>query len=118
MPPIASGRQHTPFLGHIEAWESEPLFEAQRAVRTLVDSPGWDVVCELIDAGRENAEARLKYGSVPASTAEYAKALGFVTGLESLEAAAEAVLLAAERRQKRLEAETGNETAPVGAEVS
>ncbi len=101
--------KHTPFMSHLATVEPDALFEAERAVSALVDSPGWKVVMDLLGKGRQSVEARLKYSKPRDSAAEYAQILGQVVGMEAAEAAAEAVLIKAAERQRKLEAQMGVE---------
>ena len=101
-------RQHVAFLAHLQKWPSERLFTAERQVRELMDHPGWGELTGLIDAARESAETRMKYGPIR-EQADYARDLGMIAGLEALKAASEAVFLRADEVQARLQAREAQE---------
>lgn len=96
-------RGHTPFLAQLQDWDSERLFAAADAIRALQVTPGWAVMTRMLELARNSAEDRMRYGKI-LEQAEYARNLGVITGLESVEKAGEAILLRAEAVQKQLEA--------------
>lgn len=72
----------------------------------MLHSPGWRVVSELIDDVYETAMSRLLMGSAGSEgmvfeQAEYARLLGFLSGLRQTRWAAEAFIEHAERVQNR-----------------
>lgn len=101
---------HTRHLSTLEGWTTAELFEAERAIGRLQDDPGWAVLMRLVEEQVETIQAELKYGP-SLEQSEYTRKLGEIVGLEALSAAAEAVLICAQRVQAQLE--TNAETAGV-----
>jgi hypothetical protein len=102
-------KRHQPFVKLLRGRSSEELFEMERAVDRLVESDGWEVLTSLLKEARDDAQATLVYGKTLPDGATYAKALGYLGGIEAAEAAAEAVLIHARDLQERLEAEVGRD---------
>lgn len=90
-------------LSHMQRWSSEEVFAAQEAVEALTRSPGWATVTRLLKQVHDHTMARLKHSAGSWNQADYAHALGKLAGMEVLSRVPEAVLLAAERAEKRLE---------------
>lgn len=93
-----------PFLHALSRWDDQEVFDAKEAVERLLESDGWAVVLRLLEAGRDSIQGQLQYGKV-LDGAEYARELGKLVGLECPVAAAEAVLLKADKIDKDAEAE-------------
>ncbi len=100
-------RQHTTFLGRLDKWPSERLFTVERQVRDTMETPGYRELLDLISEATADAEARLKYGPVQ-EQAQYARSLGYISGMECLPAVAEAVLMQAEVVAERLKRQAGD----------
>jgi hypothetical protein len=74
-------------------------------VRDLLDSPGWRLVNELIDQAHGDAVTRLLFSHAGLEgrvfdQAEYARLIGFLSGLQQARVAAEALIAYAERHQE------------------
>jgi hypothetical protein len=74
----------------------------------MVDSPGWELICELVDAAHGDAVRRLLFSHSGVEgrvldQADYARLLGFLSGLGQFRVAAEAFLMFAERERKKEE---------------
>lgn len=94
--------RHTPFTSRLKGLDSEELFLKESQVRELLDHPGWEVVCELLDAAVETNRQRVEYAPRIMEQAEYASHVGLIRGLEATRGAAEAVLIQAEEARKKL----------------
>lgn len=104
--PSASGAEVRPYLAHLRARDIETLLVDVDEVRALLASRGWQVVNELIDDVHETALTRLLMSSAGSEgmvfeQAEYARLLGFLSGLRQTRWAANAYLLHAERAQAK-----------------
>lgn len=97
------GAEHTPFLAHLRRNADPDTALAERtAVQDLIGSEGWRLVNELLDRTYEEAVTRLLFGHAGLSggvleQAEYARLLGFLSGLRQTRWAAEAIVEHAER---------------------
>jgi hypothetical protein len=97
------GAEHTPYLAHLRR-KSDPdtAFADANVVRDLIASHGWQLVIELLDRTYEEAATRLLFGHAGSEgrvldQAEYARLLGFLSGLRQSRWAAEAIVMHAER---------------------
>ena len=100
------GLEHRPYLAHLRSTDVEAIYSDREAVQAMLDSPGWQLVERLLDETHSSATTRLLFshagtdGSV-LQQAEYARLLGFLSGLKQTRWAAEAFIEHAERvRQK------------------
>jgi hypothetical protein len=74
-------------------------------VRELLISPGWALVSELINQAHGDAVTRLLFAHAGLEgqvfeQAEYARLIGFLSGLQQARVAAEALIAYAERHQE------------------
>jgi hypothetical protein len=100
--------EHRPYLAQLRHRDSDALPSEADAVAQLVQTPGWQIVAELIEAAHGDAVSRLLFAHSGAEgrvldQAEYARLLGFLSGLRQARVAAEAVLLHAERVRSKEE---------------
>lgn len=99
--------EHAPFLAHLRKfgdWES--AITDRDAVQAMLDSPGWQLVDELLARVQEEAVLRSLIDHAGSSgrvleQAEYARLLGFLAGLRQVRWAAEAFVLRAERAHEQ-----------------
>jgi hypothetical protein len=103
------GAEHTPYLAQLRK-DSDPDQAAADAdaVRDLITSRGWGLVIELLQHTHEGATTRLLFGHAGSEgrvldQAEYARLLGFLSGLQQARWAAEAIVQHAERVRQRQE---------------
>lgn len=101
------GAEHLPYLAHLrKRHDSDALPSEADAVRTMLDSLGWAVLMSLIEDVHGETVGRLLFASAGAEgqvleQAEYARLLGFLSGLRQARAAAEAYIEYAERVRKK-----------------
>lgn len=101
------GAEHAPFLAHLRKYgDYETALSDRDAIQTLLDSRGWTLLTDLIDSVHEEAITRSLLDHVGASgrvmeQAEYARLLGFLSGLRQFRWAAEAFVMRAERAQEK-----------------
>jgi hypothetical protein len=82
-------------------WEDSRVFELEEAIAELRASSGWTGLMELLEAGREKAVRAM--GEGPTLTGrQYARNVGWLSGLVILPEVAEAVLAHAELRREQL----------------
>jgi hypothetical protein len=102
--------EHRPYLAHLQRRDrtSDPdrLPSEVDAVRQMLDGDGWRVLTELVDHVHGEAVGRLLFEHAGADghvldQAEYARLLGFLSGLRQARVAAEAFLIHAERVQHK-----------------
>ena len=97
------GAEHTPYLSHLRRGADPELTITNRdAVRSMLDSDGWQLVDELLSRVHEDAVTRVLFAHAGSegtvlSQAEYARLLGFLSGLRQARWAAEAIVIHAER---------------------
>ena len=97
--------EHTPFLAHLRKYgDFESALSDRDAVEATLDSHGWTLVMNLIDSVHEEAVMRALFAHAGSEgrvleQAEYARLLGFLSGLRQVRWAAEAIVLRAEREQ-------------------
>jgi hypothetical protein len=104
------GAEHLPYLAHLRKLDKvsdvERLADDADAVQRMLDGRGWGVLTELVGYVHGEAANRLVFahqgveGKV-LDQAEYARVLGFLAGLQQFQAAAQAVLIHAERVQRQ-----------------
>jgi hypothetical protein len=86
----------------VRGWEAETLFAVRDRLEELQHHQGYDDLRSLIEDSIENAQDRLiRYPVL--EQAEYAKALGFLSGLKMLLEIPTAVRSAAISREKAIE---------------
>jgi hypothetical protein len=96
------GLEHRPYLAHLRGSDFDTIVADRDAVQAMLDSPGWKCVERLLEHAHAEATTRLLFshagvdGSVMAQ-AEYARLLGFLSGLKQTRWAAEAFIEHAER---------------------
>jgi hypothetical protein len=100
--------EHRPYFAQLKRRNSDNLPSELDAVRATVTSSGWELICELIDQAHGDAVRRLLFSHTGAEgrvldQAEYARLLGFLSGLGQARVAAEAFLMFAERERKKEE---------------
>lgn len=100
--------EHRPYFAQLRRRDSDSLPSEVDAIRALIESPGWRLLLELIDAAHGDAARRLLFAHSGAEgrvleQAEYARLLGFLSGLGQARVAAEAFLMHAERAQAKEE---------------
>jgi hypothetical protein len=96
------GAEHTPFLARLRKGDVEDVQTDADAVRAMLDSAGWQLVAELLGSTHDEAVTRLLFSHAGSEgrvleQAEYARLLGFLSGLRQTRWAAEAFLMHAER---------------------
>jgi hypothetical protein len=96
--------EHRPYFAQLNRRDSDSLPSEVDQVRALIESPGWALVNELVDVAHGDAVRRLLFTHTGATgrvldQAEYARLLGFLSGLGQARVAAEALLMHAERAQ-------------------
>lgn len=96
--------EHRPYLAHLRG--REDVLSDAGDVRQMLDTPGWHIVSELLDDVHATAVTRLLMShagsdGVVFEQAEYARLLGFLSGLRQVRWAAEAVIQHAEREQAK-----------------
>lgn len=95
--------KHGPFMALLKGWDSEELFLAEERVRALVESDGWPVICELIEAAASHKRDEMEFAADVWDQAAYARQIGLIRGLDSALVVAEAVLIRAEQVHKTLQ---------------
>ena len=75
----------------IRHWSLEERQEAGAAIAELEASPGWEIVCSLVEGVRKRKLSGLVADTSGREAAEYARALGEIHGLQTLEAVVSAV---------------------------
>lgn len=100
------GVEHRPYFAQLRRRDSDSLPSEADQVRALAESPGWRLVLELVDAAHGDAVRRLLFSHTGETgkvldQAEYARLLGFLSGLGQARVAAEAFLMHAERAQAK-----------------
>jgi hypothetical protein len=101
------GAEHLPYLAHLrKRHDSDALPSEVDAIRTLLGSTGWELLMRLLDDVHGEAVTRLLFTSAGAEgqvleQAEYARLLGFLSGLSQSRVAAEAFIQHAERVQRK-----------------
>jgi hypothetical protein len=99
--------EHLPYIAHLKkrGYDDRLPFDAD-AIQQLLESEGWRVLTELVEYVHGQAVTRLVFehsgseGHV-LDQAEYARLLGFLSGLGQARVAAEAFLLHAERVRRK-----------------
>jgi hypothetical protein len=100
------GLEHRPFLAHLRGSDFDSIVADRDAVQAMLDHPGWGLVEDLLERTHAEATTRLLFthagadGSV-LGQAEYARLLGFLSGLKQTRWAAEAFIEHAERVRKK-----------------
>ncbi len=102
--------KHGPYMARMEKWDDDQVFLAATRVQSLLDQPGWEVIQGLQEEVHQRTMMRLLTGPIQ-EQAEYARDLATARSAKEAEAAAEAVLLKAERVRE------GNERGQVPQEV-
>lgn len=102
------GAEHTPYLAHLRHNGTETMISDRDAVRIMLDSRGWQVISDLLGHVHEEAVTRTLFAHAGSDgrvleQAEYARLLGFLSGLTQTRWAAEAIVLFAEREQAKEE---------------
>jgi hypothetical protein len=98
--------EHRPFLAHLRGADFDTIVSDRDAVEAMLKSPGWELVEGLLDKTHSEATTRLLFahsgadGSV-LEQAEYARLLGFLSGLRQTRWAAEAFIEHAERMRSK-----------------
>lgn len=100
------GLEHRPFLAHLRDSDFDTIIADRDAVKAMLDSPGWAKVEALIDSAYTDAITRLLFQHAGAEgvvqeQAEYARLLGFLSGLKQTRWAAEAFIEHAERVRRK-----------------
>lgn len=78
----------------------EDVMAMRDPVQDLLEHPGWKLVSKFLNKRVDAIRAHTEYGVH--EQAEYAKALGEITGLRSVEAVADAIGEAANRAEQAL----------------
>ena len=100
------GAEHLPYLAHLRKRDDDAIASEYAAVLELQNTPGWALVMELIETVHGEAVTRLLMGHAGQDgrildQAEYARLLGFLSGLRQTRWAAEAFIEYAERVQAK-----------------
>lgn len=98
--------EHRLYLAHLSKRDWDTIVSDHLAVSQMLDSEGWRVVTELVDDVHDQAVTRLLMASAGSDglvyeQAEYARLLGFLSGLRQTRWAAEAFIEHAERVQRK-----------------
>jgi hypothetical protein len=98
--------EHRPYLAHLKNGDVDSVLSERDAVQALLDSRGWALLNELLDDVHENAVTRLLLTHAGSEgrvfdQAEYARLVGFLSGLQQFRWAAEAFIEHAERVRRR-----------------
>lgn len=96
------GAEHRPYLAHLRNGDVDSVLSERDAVQGLLDSKGWALLNELLDDVHESAVTRLLLSHAGSEgriydQAEYARLIGFLSGLQQFRWAAEAFIEHAER---------------------
>ena len=83
----------------LEGWETEDLLDARLYLEELKSSAGWEIVERLLNQRREQTLALMVHGPIH-SHEKYAAMAAEVSGLESALRAVDAVLFAADVRER------------------
>lgn len=101
------GAEHLPYLAHLrkDGNHERAIFDRD-AVVAMLDSTGWAIVSDLLDQVHEEAVTRVLFAHAGSdghvyAQAEYARLLGFLSGLRQTRWAAEAIIEFAERERKK-----------------
>lgn len=91
-----------PYLAHLRKRDLDSLPSEAQAIQQMLDSEGWRVLTELVERVHGEAVSKLLFAHTGADgkvfeQAEYARLLGFLSGLRQARVAAEAYLAHAER---------------------
>jgi len=100
------GVEHRPYLARLQRHDSDALPSEVDAVSMLLSSDGWGLVMRLLDDVHGEAVTRLLFASAGAEgkvleQAEYARLLGFLSGLRQARLAAESFIEHAERVRRK-----------------
>jgi len=96
------GLEHRPYLARLRGSDFDTIIADRDAVQAMLDHPGWQLVERLLDETHADATTRLLFGHAGSDgsvleQAEYARLLGFLSGLKQTRWAAEAFIEHAER---------------------
>lgn len=98
----------------LDKWDPERVLTAAKLVRDLMAQPGWAEIQLLIQQTRDGHEKQMLEGPTLAQ-ADYARMVGAIQGMRTLEDAAEAVFEKAreidEENRKAVERQTAAEGA-------
>lgn len=100
--------EHRPYFAQLKRRDQDNLPSEHDAIRAMVQGPGWKLLNELLDQAHGDAVRRLLFSHSGAEgrvldQAEYARLLGFLSGLGQARVAAEAFLMHAERVKSKEE---------------
>lgn len=99
--------EHAPYLAHLRKFgDFESALSDRDAVQAMLDSRGWQLLDELLTHVHEEAVTRTLFAHAGSDgrvleQAEYARLLGFLSGLRQVRWAAEAIVLFAERERTK-----------------
>ena len=98
--------EHRPYLAHLRNGDTDSVLSDREAVQAMLNSTGWALLNELLDEVHEDAVTRLLLSHAGSEgkvfeQAEYARLLGFLSGLQQFRWAAEAFIEHAERVRQR-----------------
>jgi len=94
--------EHLPYLAHLRKRDSDSLPSEVDAIEQMLGSEGWRVLTELVERVHGEAVSKLLFSHTGADgkvfeQAEYARLLGFLSGIRQARVAAESYLIHAER---------------------
>jgi hypothetical protein len=100
--PIQQTPTYAAFSELLHEWEDSDLFRLAEDVAALLGTPGWERLCELMAAGREQVQQNLERAPIDQATI-YARFNGFLTGTRVFPEVAESVLAIAKGRHELIE---------------
>lgn len=98
--------EHKPYLAHLRNGDTDSVLSDREAIAAMLESRGWVLLNELLEDVHESAVTRLLLTHAGSEgrvfdQAEYARLIGFLSGLQQFRWAAEAFIEHAERVRKR-----------------
>lgn len=91
------------FVAPLAAMLDDDLFQLERDVKNVIDTPGWQSMQRILEQSGEKATAQLEAANIIEKPMVVARTIGFVAGLKCQSALSRAVLLAAGSRRSELE---------------
>ncbi|RJQ12076.1 MAG: hypothetical protein C4558_02420 [Dehalococcoidia bacterium] len=84
-------------------WPSERVFELAGYVKELKANPAWQEIAEFLSGAREHTINSMAKPGVILEQSQYAKNMGFLSGIDQLPTVADAILRQAEKTERELE---------------
>lgn len=92
-------RTQNAFVDRLLRNDSTALYELRREIEGLLEHPGWDVVMGLVEQRISDTQLLMETGLH--QHPEYTAFIGEIRGMRAAKYAAEAVLVAADRREEQ-----------------